>query len=93
MSRKAWDTSVREDAAMQHQRHGFGSVNVPGEIQDDGTFLLRVDTPPGSGTVEVAGSVWPVPPGAVAMSIRISTSDSGVTRITGRAVYEGDTTT
>lgn len=78
---------------MQQQRPGFGSVNVPGEIQDDGTFVLRVNTPPGTGTVEVAGSVWPVPPGAIAMRISISTSDSGVTRITGRAVYEGDTTT
>jgi hypothetical protein len=78
---------------MQHQRPGFGTVNVPGEIQDDGTYLLRIDTPPGTGTVEVAGSVWPVPEGTAWMRICISTSDSGVTRITGRAVFEGDTTT
>jgi hypothetical protein len=78
---------------MQRERPGFGYRTVVGEIQDDGTFLLLIDTPPGAGTVEVAGSVWPVPDGADWMRIRISTSDDGVTRITGRAGYEGDTTT
>jgi hypothetical protein len=78
---------------MLDKRSGFGERNVIGEIQDDGTFLLIIDTPPGSGTVEVAGSVWPVPDGADWMRISISTSDSGVTRITGRPGYKGDTTT
>lgn len=78
---------------MQRKAQGFGERSVAGEIQDDGTFLLFIDTPPGTGTVEVAGSVWPVPDGAKWMRIRISTSDDGVTRITGRAGYEGDTTT
>jgi hypothetical protein len=78
---------------MQHQRPGFGYHNVAGEIQDDGSFLLHVDTPPGAGSIEVAGACWPVPEGAIRMRVRISTSDSGVTRLTARAVYEEDTTT
>ena len=66
---------------------------VEGSVQPDGSLVVIVRVSPHAKTVNVGGVTWPVPVGATHMRIELHTSDTGETRHSARAVYQGDTTT
>lgn len=70
-----------------------GHQTVEGRVQPDGSMVFLMGVPPTASTVEVAGAVFHIPPGATTIRVVVSMDDEGQVTYRMRPGYEGDTTT